>query len=58
MLGAAGGHVYHTIVNADFAENNFFMIFVDGFVAFELPLLLYLDHKWNKVNRIEDIPTP
>ncbi|MBZ0202827.1 MAG: hypothetical protein K8I03_07410 [Ignavibacteria bacterium] len=48
MLGAASGHIYQTIAHSNFAEYNYFMIFVDGFVAIELPLLLYLDYKWNE----------
>ncbi|KAA0210768.1 MAG: hypothetical protein OZ913_08200 [Ignavibacteriaceae bacterium] len=47
MLGAAAGHVYHSVAFDNFAEYNFLMIFVDGFVAFELPILLWLNHKWN-----------
>ncbi len=47
MLGAAAGHVYQALVHGDFAEYNFWMIFVDGFVAVFLPLLLYLDWRWN-----------
>lgn len=47
MLGAAGGHVYQAVAHADLAEYNFLMIFVDGFVAALLPLLLCLDYRWN-----------
>lgn len=48
MLGAAGGHVYHSVVHGNFAEYNYLMIFVDGFIAFALFLLIYLDWKWNR----------
>ena len=49
MLGAAVGHVYQTAVHGDIAEYNFFTIFTDGFVAIDLPILLYLDHRWNRL---------
>jgi len=48
MLGAAVGHVYQAVTHGDLAEYNFFTIFTDGFVAIELPILLYLDHRWNR----------
>lgn len=48
MLGAASGHVYQAVAHGDLAEYNFLMIFVDGFVAVLLPLLLYLDYRWNR----------
>ena len=47
MLGAAAGHVYQAVAHGDFAEYNFGMVFVDAFVAVFLPLLLYLDWRWN-----------
>lgn len=50
MLGAAAGHLYQTMAHGDFAQYNFFYIFIDGFVAIELPVLLYLDNKWNKAS--------
>lgn len=48
MLGAAGGHAYQATTHGDLAEYNFLMIFVDGFVAVFLPLLLWLDRRWNR----------
>ncbi|HRP02415.1 MAG TPA: hypothetical protein PLE30_07205 [Candidatus Kapabacteria bacterium] len=45
MFGAAVGHVVQSINEGNFAEYNFLMIFVDFFVAFALPALLYLSYK-------------
>lgn len=48
MLGAAIGHVYQAATHGDWAEYNAFTIFTDGFVAVDLPILLYLYHRWNR----------
>lgn len=48
MAGAASGHVHQAIAYGDLAEYNFMMIFVDYFVAVLLPLLLWLDYRWNR----------
>lgn len=45
MLGAAYGHLHDTIVSANFAPNNFLMIFVDALVAVILLVLLALRHR-------------
>lgn len=46
LLGAAYGHLHDTIVNANYAPNNFLMIFVDSIIPFVLLTLLYLKHRW------------
>lgn len=45
MLGAALGHLLDTIQNANYATNNFFMIFVDALVAAILLGLLALRYR-------------
>ncbi|MGB3834374.1 MAG: DUF6790 family protein [Mesorhizobium sp.] len=45
MLGAAYGHLLDVINNANYAHNNFFMIFVDTLIAFLLLGLLALRHR-------------
>lgn len=45
MLGAAYGHLLDTIQNANYAPNNFFMIFVDALVAVLLLGLLALKYR-------------
>ncbi len=45
MFGAAVGHVIESVSHGNFAEYNYLMIFVDFFVAFNLPLLVYLSYK-------------
>ncbi len=46
MLGAAWGHLLDTIQNANYAPNNFFMIFVDTLIAAILLGLLALRYWW------------
>ena len=46
LLGAAYGHLHDTIVNANYAPNNFLMIFVDSIIPLVLLTLLYLKHRW------------
>ncbi|MCZ2223035.1 MAG: hypothetical protein LC122_05330 [Chitinophagales bacterium] len=48
MLGAAIGHVVDFVKADNAAEYNYLMIFVDFFVAFNLPTLVYLDYKSKK----------
>ncbi len=48
MLGAAYGHIRETILHNNYATYNFFMIFVDAFIAIYLLLLLYLYFKMRK----------
>ncbi len=45
MLGAAWGHLLDTIQNANYAPNNFFMIFVDALIAAILLGLLALRYR-------------
>lgn len=45
MLGAAYGHLLDTIQNANYAHNNFFMIFVDTLIAVLLLGLLALRYR-------------
>lgn len=45
MLGAAYGHLLDAINNANYAHNNFFMIFVDTLIAALLLGLLALRHR-------------
>lgn len=45
MLGAAWGHLLDTIQNANYAHNNFFMIFVDTLIAAILLGLLALRYR-------------
>lgn len=49
MLGAAYGHLQDTILNANYAPNNFQMIFVDAFIAIILLGLLALKY-WATAN--------
>lgn len=58
MAGAASGHVHQTIANDDFAPYNFLMIFTDYFVAVMLPLLLWLNYRWNRQGRGSHEPAP
>ena len=46
LLGAAYGHLHDTIVNANYAPNNFLMIFVDSIIPLVLLTLFYLKHRW------------
>jgi hypothetical protein len=46
MLGATYGHIYQTVLEANYAPYNFLTIFSDGFIAVWLLLLLYLRHRW------------
>lgn len=48
MLGAAFGHIKETILQHNYATYNFFMIFVDAFIAFYILVLLYLHFKNRK----------
>jgi hypothetical protein len=45
MLGAAYGHLHDTIVNANYAPNNFLMIFVDTLIPVILLTLLTLKYR-------------
>ena len=44
MLGAAYGHLQDTILHANYAPNNFLMIFVDSLIAVMLLGLLALKY--------------
>jgi hypothetical protein len=46
MLGATYGHIYHTVVEGNYAPGNFLSIFSDGFVAVWLLVLIYLYSRW------------
>jgi hypothetical protein len=46
LLGAAYGHLHDTVVHANYAPNNFFMIFVDSIIAVMLLALLALQYRW------------
>ncbi len=45
MLGAAYGHLQDTILHANYALNNFLMIFIDSIIAVILLGLLALKHR-------------
>jgi hypothetical protein len=45
MFGATVGHLRDTIENANYAPNNFLMIFVDGLIVAILLGLLFLRHR-------------
>lgn len=50
MLGAAYGHLLDTVQNANYAHNNFFMIFVDALIAALLLGLLALRY-WHATRK-------
>ena len=58
MLGAAYGHLDHTLQAGNYAPYNFLNIFSDGFVGVWLPTLLYLRHRWGEGPRPEATPGP
>jgi hypothetical protein len=58
MLGAAYGHLDHTLQAGNYAPYNFLNIFSDGFVGVWLPTLLYLRHRWGEDLRPEATPGP
>lgn len=45
MLGAAFGHLRETILKGNYEIYNFYMIFIDAFIAFYLLLLIYMHYK-------------
>ncbi len=45
MLGATYGHIKDTLIHNNYAPYNFLMIFVDGFIAVYILVLLYLYFK-------------
>lgn len=48
MLGATYGHIRETVIHGNYATYNFFMIFVDAFIAIYLLTLLYLYFRTRK----------
>lgn len=48
MIGAAYGHLKDTLLHANYAPNNFFMIFVDSIIAILLLGLLAARHQASK----------
>jgi hypothetical protein len=51
MFGAGVGHIIQTVAYGNFEEYNFIMIFVDIFIAIELPILYYINHRLEKKNQ-------
>lgn len=45
MLGAAYGHLRETILKGNYEIYNFYMIFIDAFIALYLLLLIYMHYK-------------
>jgi hypothetical protein len=45
MLGAAYGHIHHTLAQGNYAPYNFFTIFSNGFIAVWLLILLYIYYR-------------
>lgn len=51
MFGAAYGHIRETILRGNFETYNFYMIFVDAFIALYLLILVYLHYRITRSNK-------